>query len=126
LDPFEVRGMERAERGQLQEPRVSKNTVALSHRGLDGVVRTTTLRFSPQPADLTSGGAEFAFDLASKESVDIGVEIVPQVGPDAPPRRSLEDMRGGLERDYSRWRKQCTRFRTSNLQLSRFLERAVL
>src|SRR5207302_11221041 len=51
---------------------------------------------------------------------------VPQVGQDAPPRRSLEDMRGGLERDYSRWRKRCTRFRTSNLQLSKFLERAVL
>ena len=126
LDLFEVRGMEREERGQLQEPRVSNNAVTLAYRGLDGVVRTTTLRFSPQPDELTAERAEFELTLAPRESVEIGVEIAPQVGSDAPPRRSLEDMRGTLERDYSRWRKQCTRFRTSNAQLSRFLERAVL
>jgi glycogen debranching enzyme len=126
LDLFEVRGMERTTRGQLQEPRVSHNQVSLSYRGLDGVTRTTTIRFSPQPAELTADGAEFSFELAPKDAVEIGVEIVPQVGGDAPSRRSLEDAQGQLEREYSRWRKQCTRFRTSNLQLSRFLERAVL
>jgi glycogen debranching enzyme len=126
LDVFEVRGLERAAHGQMQEPRVSNNAVALSHRGLDGVARTTTLRFSPQPSELTGSRAEFEFTLGPKESMDIGVEIVPQVGSASLPRRSLEDMRGGLEREYSRWRKRCTRFRTSNQQLSRFLDRAVL
>ena len=126
LDVFEVRGMERTSRGQLQEPRVSNNAVVLSYRGLDGVVRTTTLRFSPQPSEIEKDRAVFELTLQAGESTEIGVEIVPQAGQDGPQRKSLEDTRGMLERDYSRWRKQCTRFRTSNVQLSRFLERALL
>src|SRR5436309_12448197 len=42
LDLFEVRGFEREKRGQMQEPRVSKNQVTLSYRGLDGATRSTT------------------------------------------------------------------------------------
>jgi glycogen debranching enzyme len=38
----------------------------------------------------------------------------------------MQDQRSMLEREYSRWRKQCTRFKTSNVQLSRFLDRAIL
>jgi glycogen debranching enzyme len=126
LDLFEVRGFEREGRGQLQEPRVEKNQVTLSYRGLDGPIRSTTLRFSPQPSELSADHAHFELELGSRETAEISVEIVPQVGPDASARRSLQDTRSQLEREYSRWRKQCTRFHTSNLQLSRFLDRAVL
>src|SRR5205823_251197 len=94
LDVFEVRGMEREARGQVQEPRVSNNAVTLSYRGLDGMVRSTTLRFSPQPSELTASTAEFAFTVGPKEAVEIGIEVLPQVGSVAAPRRSLEDMRG--------------------------------
>ncbi|MCA1831799.1 MAG: glycogen debranching N-terminal domain-containing protein [Actinomycetota bacterium] len=126
LDLFEVRGIEREQRGQMQKPRVDRNQVELSYRGLDGAIRSCTFRFSPQPDTLTEAHAEFSFDLESRSEAEIGIEIVPQVGGDAASRRSLQEARGQLERDYSRWRKQCTRFKTSNLQLSRFLDRGIL
>ena len=126
LDLFEVRGTERAERGQVQEARVSNNQVTLSYRGMDGTTRSTTIRFSPQPAELTARRAEFVFPLATKETAEISIEIAPQVGAERTGRRSMQDQRGNLEREYSRWRKRCTRFRTSNVQLSRFLDRAML
>jgi len=126
LDLFEVRGYERPQRGQMQEPRVLKNQVTLSYTGLDGASRATTIRFSPQPEELTATRAEFAFELESRESTEIGFEIVPQVGSESAPRRAMQDQRSMLEREYSRWRKQCTRFKTSNIQLSKFLDRAIL
>jgi glycogen debranching enzyme len=43
VDVFEVRGLHRERRGQRQEPRVERSRVALSSRGLDGEVRTTTI-----------------------------------------------------------------------------------
>ena len=126
LDVFEVRGIGRSERGQVQEPRVSNNQVTLSYRGLDGTNRSTTIRFSPQPAELTARRADFAFPLGPKETAEISVEIVPQVGSERTDRRAMNEQRAHLEREYSRWRKQCTRFRTSNVQLSQFLDRAML
>jgi hypothetical protein len=48
-DLFEIRGLVRDRRGQQQAPRVDRSTVVLSYRGLDGEVRTTTIRFSPAP-----------------------------------------------------------------------------
>jgi glycogen debranching enzyme len=126
LDLFEIRGFEREGRGQMQEPRVTKNQVTLSYRGLDGATRSTTLRFSPQPDELTANRADFSFSLESRDRAELSIEIVPQVGQDAPQRRSLQDSRSQLEREYSRWRKQCTRFKTSNIQLSKFLDRAIL
>ena len=126
LDIFEVRGMERDRRGQRQQAHVRRNEVQLGYRGLDGVGRTTTLRFSPQPAELTEDRAVFHVTLAPGEDLEVVVEIQPAVGEAAPARRTIREARERLERDYSAWRKRSTRFRTSNSQLSSFLERAVL
>lgn len=43
-DIFEVRGMNRLERGKLQTPRPIEHGVALEYKGLDGVTRTTLVR----------------------------------------------------------------------------------
>src|SRR5438105_1440561 len=96
------------------------------HRGLDGVARSTTLRFTPQPADLADGEARFEIDLEPGQESEIIVEIVPQVGDEPPPRRTLRETHEALKREYSQWTKRCTRFRTSNVQLSHFIERSVL
>ncbi|MDP9340843.1 MAG: amylo-alpha-1,6-glucosidase [Actinomycetota bacterium] len=126
LDIFEVRGMTREQRGQLQQPKVDRHQVVMGYRGLDGVIRTTTLRFSPQPAELTGDGASFELRLQPGESSEIAMEVQPQLEGKAPPRRGFRETREALKSEYSSWRKRCTRFRTSNAQLSRFLERAVL
>jgi glycogen debranching enzyme len=68
----------------------------------------------------------FAVDAAPGDDMEIVMEVVPEVG-DAPPnRRSMPQAEDELSRDYARWRRRCTRFRTSNVNLSRFLDRAIL
>jgi glycogen debranching enzyme len=126
LDIFEVRGMARERRGQLQQPKVDRHQVVLGYRGLDGVIRTTTLRFSPQPAELTGDGASFDLTLQPGQDAEIVMEIQPQVEGRTSPRRGFRETREALENEYSSWRKRCTRFETSNVQLSRFIQRAVL
>jgi glycogen debranching enzyme len=126
LDVFEVRGMARERRGQVQSPTVERNQVVLAYRGLDGVTRSTTLKFSPQPSELTEGEARFQMELEPKQEWELLVEIIPRAGEHSPRRRTLMETRGDLEHEYSQWRKRCTRFKTSNVQLSGFIDRAVL
>lgn len=127
LDIFEIRGLIRERRGQPQPPRVERSTVVLSYRGLDGDVRSTTIRFSPAPDRLDESRAEFLVDCEPGEDHELVVEIVPEVGGSgAGPRTTIHKAEDRLNREYTRWRKRCTRFRSSNVPLSHFLDRAIL
>ncbi|HEX9891776.1 MAG TPA: glycogen debranching N-terminal domain-containing protein, partial [Actinomycetota bacterium] len=126
LDLFEVRGFERERRGQVQTPEVTRNQVRLGYLGLDGDLRQTTLRFSPAPTDLTERRATFRLDLEPGQETEIALEVVPTLGGEEVGRRSLRETEDRLAREYTAWRKRGTRFKTSNPQLSRFLDRAIL
>jgi glycogen debranching enzyme len=127
LDIFEVRGLlPDRQRGQVQAARVERNHVILGYRGLDGETRTTTLRFSPAPTDLAEGRATFDFEAAPGGDVELSLEVIPEVGRRSEPRRSMRDAEQRLEQEYTAWRKRCTRFRADNVQLQRFLDRAIL
>jgi glycogen debranching enzyme len=62
-DVFEVRGTERARRGRLREPTVSRDTVVLAYDGLDGRRRSTRLAFSAPPSELTGSHALFQTEV---------------------------------------------------------------
>jgi glycogen debranching enzyme len=126
LDIFEVRGLVRDHRGEMREPAVDRHAVVLSYRGVDDEVRSTTLRFSPAPQELTPEHAVFEVESVPDEDVTIAVEVVPEVSGDAPKRRTMRDAEQHLSQEYTTWRKRCTRIKTSNLQLSNFLDRAIL
>src|SRR5919109_390386 len=125
-DIFEIRGLVRDRRGQLQPPRVDRSTVVLAYRGLDGDVRSTTIRFSPAPERLDASRAEFEVACEPGQDEEVMVEIVPEVGGTGAPRVTLQQAEDRLAREYARWRKRCTRFRSSNVPLSQFLDRAIL
>ena len=61
-DIFEVRGTRRKTRGWRFKDAVNYNSVTLSYRGLDGVLRRTVITCSPRPANISHG--EIRFDLA--------------------------------------------------------------
>lgn len=128
LDLFEVRGWIRthAQPGQAQPPEVGNNFVTFGHRGADGVVRATTIRFSPAPDEMTTNHAVFDLELGDGERTGVMMEVTPSVGSTTPARRGVRDARQHLEQRYTQWRKRCTRFRTSSHQLSRYLDRAIL
>ena len=105
-DLFEVRGTVRARRGELLEPELGADRVALAYRGLDGRTRRTWLRFDPAPQQLTSARAVFSVDLAPREAKTIMVEIACDSMPDQPVRRafgrSLIEARRALRASASR------------------------
>jgi glycogen debranching enzyme len=125
-DIFEVRGMERGRRGQVQRPRVEHNQVVMGYLGLDGETRTTTIRFSPAPDEMDESRATFLLKVSPGQEIEIALEVIPEIGGSTVPRRAAHQVEDGLARDYTSWRKRCTRFRTGNIQMSNFLDRSIL
>jgi glycogen debranching enzyme len=71
-DIFEVRGMERKNRGEMLLPLISKNNQAtLSYKGLDNKERQTILQFDPAPYYLEENRAIYRIRLAPKEAYTI-------------------------------------------------------
>ena len=126
LDLFEVRGFERQERGDMLPAKVEEDRVVLSYRGLDGVTRSTALRFDPVPGVIGEREAGFDMELAPGEEAQVTVEVTPSVEGEAPPPGALAGVEQDLRRAYTSWRERCTRFRASNVPLNDFLDRAVL
>ena len=63
-DVFEVRGMHRAERGELLAEDRDGTIVRLRYRGLDAIVRTTELAFDPPPLLIAASRAVYRVGLA--------------------------------------------------------------
>ena len=74
-DIFEVRGMERPARGKVLEPSVEEGRIVLAYDGLDGVRRTTTIGFSPEPDRIEPGVAGYALELPPGRSTTIELRI---------------------------------------------------
>jgi glycogen debranching enzyme len=62
-DIFEVRGTQRARKGERLPDEVKEATVTLAYCGLDRVTRRTKLEFSPKPLSLTAEEAQFELHL---------------------------------------------------------------
>ena len=74
-DVFEVRGMERPARGTVVEPSVEEGRIVLAYDGLDGMRRTTTIGFSPEPDRIELGAASYALELPPGRATTIELRI---------------------------------------------------
>ena len=71
-DIFEVRGMERKERGKLFTPAIDgNNVVRLAYEGLDHITREAQLQFDPAPVELQPRCAVYKMNLEPKKSYSI-------------------------------------------------------
>jgi glycogen debranching enzyme len=70
-DIFEVRGSKRDRRGTTLPQRVEGDTVVLGYQGLDGLLRQTSITFSPRPTSLTSDEASYSITLAPAEETSM-------------------------------------------------------
>ncbi len=86
-DLFEARGTPRLRRGALRPPKVNGDTVLLGYDGLDDRLRTTRLRFSPEPERLTESRARFTLTLQPGQRRLIHIETT--CNPAAPPERGV-------------------------------------
>ncbi|KQQ65511.1 hypothetical protein ASF84_24775 [Pseudomonas sp. Leaf127] len=74
-DLFEVRGTSRRQTGQPHPAALEAQQAQLSYTGLDGRLRTTTVRFNPPPQQLDGEQAVFELTLAPGERRSLFVAI---------------------------------------------------
>ena len=107
-DVFEVRGTQRAERGQLLAEEREAGRVRLRYRGRDAVDRVTTLTFDPPPELVASSRAVYRLALAPGETfrfdITVTAESIDAEPPAAPPRRgeAVTRLRAGSARLVTR------------------------
>ena len=74
-DLFEVRGEKRPRRGVGSSKLHGPADVALDYKGLDGMLRGTTLHFDPRPTHLAVNAATYHFDLAPQQISSLFVAV---------------------------------------------------
>ena len=84
-DMFEVRGLKRPQRGVLLEPIPTGRQVMFSYVGLDQVRRASFVAFSEPPWRMDRSRADFMFNMAPGEHVDLYIEA--GIGDCDPPTR---------------------------------------
>jgi len=124
-DIFEVRGMERKDRGKLFDPSVDgKNVVILSYEGLDNNLCETQLQFDPAPVDLQPESAVYTMDLEPKQSHSIHCTAVFQQHPHTisfePYAKAFHKLTSALEKS----KEIIPRIRTDNEQFNNWLDRS--
>jgi glycogen debranching enzyme len=79
-DIFELRGLERAARGQAVPPHVQGRSVVYGYRGLDDVERSVELSFEPEGWQLAPESAELALHLPAGAEARATVAVRCRIG----------------------------------------------
>ena len=79
-DIFEVRGISRQRRGESLEDVVTNDSVVLSYRGLDDVIRRVHVSGSPQPKRISASEIQFDAYLEPGTQVTFNLAISCEVG----------------------------------------------
>ncbi|WP_153102029.1 glycogen debranching N-terminal domain-containing protein [Paraburkholderia hayleyella] len=74
-DMFEVRGLTRTQRGEIEPPRVEDGEVRLGYIGLDQVARRVRIAFSPAPQQLLADRADYSVQLPAQTCVSIYLAV---------------------------------------------------
>jgi glycogen debranching enzyme len=74
-DIYEVRGMSRDVRGKDLIPAIEKSEVTLRYLGLDAELRSTQIKFTPEPSKINGSHAEFRLALQSRDIFTIQVAV---------------------------------------------------
>ncbi|TWO71616.1 amylo-alpha-1,6-glucosidase [Caenimonas sedimenti] len=76
IDLFEVRGMQRKQRGERSPPEVAATEVVLPYQGRDGRARRTRVRFEPAPRSIDAGRASWDLRLDPGEEHHLYCTVV--------------------------------------------------
>jgi glycogen debranching enzyme len=123
-DIFEVRGMKRKARGEDLPPVVTGDRVVLGYRGLDDVVRRTTVQFSPKPHRLTSSTARLDLSLKPQQEITFHMAVGCECRASAPRLLAFDDARLEAESDLERYKAWLCHLYTSNEQINGWVNRA--
>lgn len=128
-DMFEVRGMGRKRRGQLQSVEQNLTDGALiSYLGLDNKTMMTRLLFSDTPVGIKNGRIEFQYRLNGQQSksIDMGISTAfDQAFAQTDKITSYDKTKQLADQEYISWRKRTAKVTTSNAEFNKLLERSV-
>ncbi|KKJ04235.1 amylo-alpha-1,6-glucosidase [Burkholderia gladioli] len=136
LDMFEVRGTPRERRGAVAAPEVEAGQVRLRYDGLDGVVRTVRIGFSPAPVRLATDRADYTLTIAAQACVSIYLTVEARIDRDGEPAAPAQPLaragRPGLRRalvqvhrQMRERRRSIARVRTGNPLFNAWLDRSL-
>lgn len=74
-DIFEVRGFERAARGEYMQPRVGASELQLGYKGLDGSIRKTRIICDPVPQSVSERRIDYQITLPPKGETHVYVTV---------------------------------------------------
>jgi glycogen debranching enzyme len=127
-DIYEVRGLKRKARGDDLEPEVGASRVALRYRGLDGFVRRTILRFTPQPTMLDATRAQFDVELLPRQAavfyLAVGCEWISKSTTGSSPLLLFEQARAAAKVTLEAQKAEVCRIEASNGQFHAWVKRA--
>ncbi len=122
-DIFEVRGMHRAARGQIESPAPGGRRVRFAYMGLDAKRRDSEIVFSEPPWRLGADRAEFMFSLAPGGRMDLYLEAGPPNG-DAPSASGFDEAIARAHRDSDSFKTAGARLHASDGAFDAWLEQS--
>lgn len=125
-DIFEVRGKRRPARGRLLAPQVGGDRVLIGYLGLDGVDRTSHLRFDPAPEDLGPEYAAYSLRLPSHGHAEVFFTLTCEAGPDLPRDLGYDQAYAHLGESYRRMRASASRVESTQPQFDSWLNRSTV
>ena len=124
-DIFEVRGITRERRGERLEDVIGMDSVMLSYRGLDDVVRRVHFSGSPQPKRMSASEVQFDAYLEPGTQVTFDLTISCEVGPGSYRRpKSYERAWSATQTESSEIRRDSSKIHTSSDEFNRWITRS--
>ncbi len=129
-DMFEVRGLNRQDRGQRMVPSGSpdKSAIFLAYRGVDQVLLETVIKFFGRyPDQISDGAAMFKINVPVRSSVEFSFCIANKMDGKSVAEQSqtlgFEPARQASDTDYLRWRQNEAHVKTDHHLLNLCVER---
>jgi len=131
-DMFEVRGMGRKRRGQLQKAQFAgasekASSVVIAYDGLDKKAMSTRVLFNQKASSIDKDRATFKFELQGQESKVINMSVKTMFETGFRPENDsvfYDEMKRAADSGYKTWRSQTATVTTSNTEFNRLLSRS--
>lgn len=122
-DIFEIRGMTRDSRGEMQEKKSTGETLELEYKGLDGVVRKTIIRLECDSFISFNGNLlEFELELAPRQLAVFYLSIGFEINGETPASLSFDEARERLLSGIRESKGDSCTFFSNNDQFNSWIE----
>jgi glycogen debranching enzyme len=123
-DLFEIRGYPRSRRGSVVSERPGPAEIAFVYRSLDGVPRTTRIRFDAAPAALSASRADFELEIEPRARRSLGVTVQCLQGSQPASSGPFYTTMRRARRERARDRESLAKIQTSNATVNSILSRS--